>query len=152
MNVPVEPLLRATERAPLANASPEFLLVLLSVLAVVEVNVSVAVLLLSVVLVFVLTLLSVGVFVVVLLVVLVLVLPFVVVWSLETCANAALLKPNARAMAEAMSDFFMEPPEVVEVELITIKLRCVTANRHSDSNIGASPSPHPPFTQAHIQK
>ncbi len=104
---------------------------LLSVLSVVEVNVSVAVLLLSVVLVFVfvLTLLSVGVFVVVLLVVLVLVLPFDVVWSLETCANAALLKPNARAMAEAMSDFFMEPPEVGEVELITIKLRCVTANR-----------------------
>lgn len=116
MNVPVEPLLRAADRAPEANASPEFLLVLLSVLSDVAFNVSVAVLLLSIIFVFVLTLLSVGVFVVVLLVVLVLVLPFVVVWSLETCANAALLKPNAIAMAEAMSDFFMEPPEVVEVK------------------------------------
>jgi hypothetical protein len=123
--MPVEPLLTAAERAPAANAAPDPLLVLLSLLSAVEleVNADVDVLLLAVV--FVLTLLS--VFVLTLLSVrvrllwsvdtaLLLVLPLSVNWSLATCAKAALLNPNAIAMAEAMSDFFMEPPEVSDVE------------------------------------
>jgi hypothetical protein len=71
-----------------------------------------------------------------------------VYWSLATCAKAALLNPNAMAMAEAMSDFFMEPPEVGEVELIRMNLRCVTANRESDSNINATSLPHQAWDQA----
>ena len=135
MNVPVEPLLRAAERDPLAKASPESLFVLLSLLSAVEVEVDVDVdvdvdvlvlvfvLLLS--FVFVLTLLF--VFVVTLLSVcvrllwslemlLLLVPPLSVVWLLVACANAALLNPNAIAMADAIRVFFMEPPEVCEVK------------------------------------
>jgi len=33
-----------------------------------------------------------------------------------------------------------------------MSLRCVTANRESDSNIGASPSPHQSGTQGHSGK
>ena len=43
-NVPVEPLLRAAERSPVARAAPECLLVLLSVRVSVLVNVRVSVL------------------------------------------------------------------------------------------------------------
>ena len=47
---------------------------------------------------------------------LLLVLPLSANWVLATCENAVLLHPSAIAMAETMSDFFMEPPEVVEVK------------------------------------
>jgi hypothetical protein len=112
-------------------AAPELLLVLLSLLSAkdsaVEVDVVVvvamAVLLLSVVVV--LTLLSVCVVTLLsvtarllrsVAMLLVLVLPSVVSKLLLTCANDALLNPNAMAMAETISVFFMEPPEVGEVE------------------------------------
>ena len=47
---------------------------------------------------------------------LVLVPPLSVVWLLVDCANAALLNPNAMAIADAIRVFFMEPPEVCEVK------------------------------------
>jgi hypothetical protein len=98
------------------------LLVLLSLLSAVElevelelvldvdVDVDVDMLLLLVLVGVVLTLLSVCV------ATLLLVPPLSVNWVLATCENAVLLHPSAIAMAETMSDFFMEPPEVVEVE------------------------------------
>jgi hypothetical protein len=108
VKVPVEPLLMATERAALALAAPEFLLVLLSF--ALEVSVLVLLLLLMSVLTFVVV--GALVFVSVLVAVLVL-LPTTVAWSTSlVVANAAPLKPNATAMAEAKSDFFMIPPEV----------------------------------------
>ena len=120
LNMPVEPLLRAADCAPAAKAAPELLLVLLSLLSAVElevelelvldVDVDVDELLLLVLVGVVLMLLSVCV------ATLLLVPPLSVNWVLATCENAVLLNPNAIAMAETMSDFFMEPPEVVEVE------------------------------------
>jgi hypothetical protein len=150
--MPVEPLLRAADCAAAVKAAPELLLVLLSLLSAVElevdvdvdVDVDVNVLLLSVVAV--LMLLSVCE------ATLLLVPPLSENWVVATCEYAALLNPNAIAMAETMSDFFMEPPEVVEVELRTMSLRCVTANRESRSNIGASPSPHQSCTQGQSGK
>jgi hypothetical protein len=112
--MPVEPLLRAADCAAAVKAAPELLLVLLSLLSAVElevvlaVDVDVNVLLLSVVAV--LMLLSVCE------ATLLLVPPLSENWVVATCEYAALLNPNAIAMAETMSDFFMEPPEVVEVE------------------------------------
>jgi hypothetical protein len=114
LNMPVEPLLRAADCAAAVKAAPELLLVLLSLLSAVElevvlaVDVDVNVLLLSVVAV--LMLLSVCE------ATLLLVPPLSENWVVATCEYAALLNPNAIAMAETMSDFFMEPPEVVEVE------------------------------------
>jgi len=125
VNIPVEPLLSAADRAPAAKAAPEPLLVLLSLLSAVDVAVDVevvvamAVLLLSVVVV--LTLLSVCVVTLLsvcerllrsVAMLLVLVLPSVVIKPLLTCANEALLNPKAMAMAETIRVFFMEPPEV----------------------------------------
>jgi len=116
--MPVEPLLRAADCAPAAKAAPELLLVLLSLLSAVELEVELELvldvdvdeLLLLVLVGVVLMLLSVCV------ATLLLVPPLSVNWVLATCENAVLLNPNAIAMAETMSDFFMEPPEVVEVE------------------------------------
>jgi hypothetical protein len=148
LNMPVEPLLRAADCAAAVKAAPELLLVLLSLLSAVElevdVDVDVNVLLLSVVAVFMLLSVCEAT--------LLLVPPLSENWVVATCEYAALLNPNAIAMAETMSDFFMEPPEVVEVELRTMSLRCVTANRESRSNIGASPSPHQSCTQGQSGK
>jgi hypothetical protein len=89
LNVPVEPLLSAAERAALAAAAPDLLLRLLS------------------------DGFAVDVFVAVLVLVLVL-LPVVLCWSV-VLADATPLKPNATAMAEARSVFFMKPPKVIQL-------------------------------------
>ncbi|MCJ7799941.1 MAG: hypothetical protein MUP33_09350 [Polaromonas sp.] len=95
LNDPEDPLLSAAERAALAAAAPDLLFWLLSDGFAVDVLVAVLVLVLVSVLVLVLVL-----------------SPVVLCWSF-VFANAAPLKPNATAMAEARSVFFMEPPKVL---------------------------------------
>jgi hypothetical protein len=119
VKVPVEPLFSAAERLPSALAAPEFLLALLSLLSVIVVVVAVDVVVVVVVVSAfaeaVLALLSVLVLVLTLLLLLsvsvvamLLVLPPSVVCELSTCADAAVLKPKAKAMADAMSVNFMK--------------------------------------------